>query len=1213
MAKLKDGFYKQTAEAISSDLYVLLAGGGMKPLADFANTSSVDYAAKAGDSDKLGGLPASSYLKVQSLSDSSSKLLSDKVWSAGTTNKGDDSTQSECPTYYGMYLSLQYDTTKNQGYQFYGNTYTSTPTLYVRNRCAGNSHTSYNAWKQIAFISDIPTSLPANGGTADKANALTTARKIWGQLFDGSADVSGALTGVSGITFTSNGTTYGSYGNPQLGANAQDWTVYSKDSVALLQVKPNGNVLIGTTGDNGAKLQVNGSILNNTTKNNYKVNHSVYYTGVHSYVSDMANGEQVDFGVGKAYTTKQMAYFGYRRGSSDDDSYLTMGLYAVDNVLNIRASGNVLIGTTTDNGAKLQVNGNALLKETTIDAGYVTAHTPSTSGWYTVARVSGYFNFDIYISGGWNHGTPSIIRANICNINGTSYIMQLAGYAGGHCSAIRLGKISTDTYDVQMYIYAQSGSIGTQVCSFIGYGGLTTYTTSTVSTTTYSVVNELAFKTLSGRYYTETEADNRYLKLSGGILNGALNLGQYDLIFQGSDTGDIVWNSTDGREVARIYNNNGVLSLRHNAGATYALIHSGNIGSQSVNYATSAGNATSATNARYVIADNNAQSPGYALLQSGSGRADASPSGDTWIYWDTLGGTASPWGIKHEQAANLISFYGAGTKTISLDLQSGHIDTIGLLKITRSGNTTTIGSQNGSYCHYETTAPQHWFNKTVRVQGDVYGGSSYNRRLAYCDEIYAYALPYNGWWNSGSGQNVNNANGMTFVYGDHGSPNGWGILCTFDYTYNSGYKFQLFAEGYSAAGMYYRCRSADRGGWTGWKTVIDSGNINSQSVNYANSAGYATSAGSTTTCSYPAGFTSRGTNDWSGVAGTLATDWSVNGADIMFKYDGSKLNVITDGRFYQGIDIYGASKRVLDEYDINNTTWGYASSAGSAGSCSGNANGLASTGYGNGNLTYCQTDGSFFGNSGWSHYIIANHGNGSNYYNFTIGLPFWGVPIYKRLEGGTGDGWHTFITSENISSQSVNYASSANYANSCGNADTVDGYHVSSLWRSDGGTWNPGANITLNAASNGHEWSFDIYRNGYSSCYWHVWDSSLGALLTVYPDSGNVTVLGRCTASGFYQSSDQTLKTNIQSIHNSDNIPQLKSFDWKSDGTHSYGLIAQELEEQGYSELVSNEGDHKTVNYSAALSLIVGKLQVKIKELEKEIEILKTKNNYGLE
>ena len=97
-------------------------------------------------------------------------------------------------------------------------------------------------------------------------------------------------------------------------------------------------------------------------------------------------------------------------------------------------------------------------------------------------------------------------------------------------------------------------------------------------------------------------------------------------------------------------------------------------------------------------------------------------------------------------------------------------------------------------------------------------------------------------------------------------------------------------------------------------------------------------------------------------------------------------------------------------------------------------------------------------------------------------------------------------------------------------------------------------------------------------------------------------------ASHFYENSDATLKTNIETINTSDNIPQLKSFNWKEDGKHSYGLIAQELEEMGYSELVEESNGKKTVQYSAALSLIVGKLQVKIKELEKEIEILKSKN-----
>lgn len=87
---------------------------------------------------------------------------------------------------------------------------------------------------------------------------------------------------------------------------------------------------------------------------------------------------------------------------------------------------------------------------------------------------------------------------------------------------------------------------------------------------------------------------------------------------------------------------------------------------------------------------------------------------------------------------------------------------------------------------------------------------------------------------------------------------------------------------------------------------------------------------------------------------------------------------------------------------------------------------------------------------------------------------------------------------------SAGYADSAGYASSAGNADTVDGYHASSLWRSDGGTWNPSANIALNASGNGQEWSFDITRNGYTGCYWHVWDSSRDTMLSVTPDDGKV-------------------------------------------------------------------------------------------------------------
>ena len=89
---------------------------------------------------------------------------------------------------------------------------------------------------------------------------------------------------------------------------------------------------------------------------------------------------------------------------------------------------------------------------------------------------------------------------------------------------------------------------------------------------------------------------------------------------------------------------------------------------------------------------------------------------------------------------------------------------------------------------------------------------------------------------------------------------------------------------------------------------------------------------------------------------------------------------------------------------------------------------LYSSGFGNGTLTYLQTSSDFNGNSGWAHYLIANHGDGEIYYNYTIALPFWGAPKYRRKTGYAGDApaanratdaaaklseWFDFVTSEN--------------------------------------------------------------------------------------------------------------------------------------------------------------------------------------------------------
>ena len=99
---------------------------------------------------------------------------------------------------------------------------------------------------------------------------------------------------------------------------------------------------------------------------------------------------------------------------------------------------------------------------------------------------------------------------------------------------------------------------------------------------------------------------------------------------------------------------------------------------------------------------------------------------------------------------------------------------------------------------------------------------------------------------------------------------------------------------------------------------------------------------------------------------------------------------------------------------------------------------------------------------------------------------------------------------------------------------------------------------------------------------------------------------GEMTAINFNSTSDQNLKTNIQTVENAlEIVNNLRgvSFEWKENGNKSYGVIAQELEKV-LPELVRGD-DPKTVSYSG----IIGVLIEAIKELRDEVQQLKTEIN----
>lgn len=235
-------------------------------------------------------------------------------------------------------------------------------------------------------------------------------------------------------------------------------------------------------------------------------------------------------------------------------------------------------------------------------------------------------------------------------------------------------------------------------------------------------------------------------------------------------------------------------------------------------------------------------------------------------------------------------------------------------------------------------------------------------------------------------------------------------------------------------------------------------------------------------------------------------------------------------------------------------------------------------------------------------------------------------------------GWTEIITANNISSYLTNLSPSLSWTDATSstagstltvtvggktstavtlekvryayNADTVDGVHMEwsgqitssqtswlAAWTSDGSKIK--AFPTSNFASSGHTHTY----------YWADQSTSVQQNSATTPQFGSVAintaidpnyklkVNGACMATAFYESSDYRLKENIKSISDT-----FKEFTWKESGQKSYGLIAQELEEK-YPELVfTGNNGYKTVNYSAALCMIVAKLENRIKELEEKLK-----------
>ena len=117
-------------------------------------------------------------------------------------------------------------------------------------------------------------------------------------------------------------------------------------------------------------------------------------------------------------------------------------------------------------------------------------------------------------------------------------------------------------------------------------------------------------------------------------------------------------------------------------------------------------------------------------------------------------------------------------------------------------------------------------------------------------------------------------------------------------------------------------------------------------------------------------------------------------------------------------------------------------------------------------------------------------------------------------------------------------------------------------------------------------------------------------LLTGVPGNILTVVQGSSTdpiADAWTTYSSKRWKTNIQPIENAlDKVQRLRgvTFDWKKDGKHDIGLVAEEVG-QVIPEVVayeSNKKDAKSVDYSRLVAVLIEA----VKAQQKEIEMLKT-------
>jgi hypothetical protein len=684
-----------------------------------------------------------------------------------------------------------------------------------------------------------------------------------------------------------------------------------------------------------------------------------------------------------------------------------------------------------------------------------------------------------------------------------------------------------------------------------------------------------------------------------------------------------------------------------------AVIHSGNIGSQSVSYATTSGtsSATTQTNFAELFIENVAvatkefvTSQGYLTslpshnhddryyTESESDSRFVNATGDTMTgtlamhegsYYGTITfGSTAYWraGISQRDAANAeLRIWAKGGDRGSIyfatnfDGESGAVDVPSDGMALKNNNLGIGGFTNTEFPSYK-----------LHVKGTAYATSDFRAPIFYDSEDTGYYLDPNS---------QSYLNKLTLAGSTHFYPNNWiefpnhyglysGTNNAHFYPNNASYGSWRVAGSRNGwhgihfdSGSTLMMNSAETGvhregvGWQ-WRwyngemyisagstgggterTVIHSGNIASQSVNYATSAG-AVAWGNVS--GRPTALSSF-TNDLGNYGGWLTT--------------GGKA---ADSELIDGID---SSRIIYGDGGFGSTSW----------------SDMNNTAQKSGFFFYNNPTGNPFGD--WTHWINSMGNSWNPNYGFQLAHAFHSDRFAVRVVANGGFGsWRTIIDSGNIGSQSVASATSASYADSIywsgnqrlyggsdGTRNTGWAYHNNNNsglhWPNNGWHIYPVNASDMYIRSGASDCSLKFTKSGTSGSYVHCSAANEIGFLTTgrswslrVDNSGNTTATGDVTAF-----SDVRLKENIKPISGAlDKVLSLQGVYYNridiEDKSTKIGFIAQDVKHivpevvQITSDELSGVKDRHSVDYGKLVAL----LTEAIKEQQKQIDELKS-------